>query len=546
MKLSTNKNLINISTEYIMLKYVILVFIITFLYINPAKSQDQTIPKEITTPYPTLTNIAVEWVIEGDDNQNGVVKVKYREKGGSTWQEGMPLRRIPAGENLIFKWNNKHSGSIFDLTPNTLYEVALDLRDSDGGSSEEIVEVRTRPEPKINPEAEIIELQAGIHDTLFTKSGTKEHPVVYQCSEGTAIYKYIDLRNKEWVHIEGIVVNNIDNKGIGIQLDGAENCVVTRCTINAVYGIVAYKPGATNCYISDNVVTGVSTWSNAAMGAHGKNIGEGIQLTGPGNVICYNRVTGFRDCISTMEDSHVVNQQCIDIYNNDIYSGVDDGIEADFCFSNCRILRNRLTNVYVGLSSQPGLGGPNYFVRNVMYNAIHAAFKLKRYSQGDVVLHNTIVKVGTGLGGNSAMDYAYFRNNLAIGGPTGGVNWGDYGAGLPFAADVIEPGENSNLDYDAVGVYGTKYIARIGDKPFSEVEPHGVEDIKLEETFFYVDFPYPPVPEKEAPDLRLRPDARAVDAGVYIPNINDDYKGKAPDIGAYEVGQMYPHYGPRP
>lgn len=142
------------------------------------------------------------------------------------------------------------------------------------------------------------------------------------------------------------------------------------------------------------------------------------EMTGPGNVICYNKVTGFRDCISTMEDQHVVNQTCIDIYNNDIDRGLDDGIEADFCFSNCRIFRNRLTNCFVGLSSQPGLGGPNYFYRNSMYNIIYGGYKLRRYSQGDVVLHNTVIKVGSGMGGNDSLDYAYFRNNLAIGGPT--------------------------------------------------------------------------------------------------------------------------------
>ena len=528
-----------------MLKNIFAVLAIISYGVMPARSQDHTIPGEVVTPYPTVINLAVEWYIQGDDNNNGVVTVKYRKKGSGEWQEGMPLRRVPSGKNLMFKWANKHSGSIFDLDPDGLYEIALSLNDPDGGSSEKIVEVRTRPEPRISQKAEIINLKPGTYDTLVTKSGTKERPVVYQCTEGTAIYKHIDLQNKKWVYINGIAVNNLDERGVGIKMNGAENCVVRYCTINAVYGIVAYKPGAVNCYISDNVITGVSQWSNQAMGAHGKNIGEGIEMTGPGNVICYNRVTGFRDCISTMEDSHVVNQQCIDIYNNDIYSAADDGIEADFCFSNCRIVRNRLTNVYVGLSSQPGLGGPNYFIRNVMYNAVHAAFKLKRFSQGDVVLHNTVVKVGTGLGGNSAMDYAYFRNNLAIGGPTGGVNWGDYGAGRPFAADVIEPGANSNFHFDAVGVYGTTYMARIGDTPFSEVEHNGLENITLEETFFNVDFPNPPIPERAVPDLRLRPDAPAVDKGVHIPNINDGFNGKAPDIGAYETVQELPHYGPR-
>lgn len=509
------------------------------------QGQDKTIPGSVSSPFPTLENISLEWLIDGDDNYNGVVEVHYRKKRTEEWKQGMPLRRVPAGENVKFSWKNKHAGSVFNLSPGTTYEIRLILSDPDGGAAEKTIEVATRPEPRITETAEIIELPSGIHDTLHTKSGTRERPVVYRCINGTAIYKYIDLRNKSWVHIEGLVVDNLEPKGIGIQMNGASDCVVRRCTINAVYGIVAYKPGATNCYIGDNVITGTSQWSNKAMGAHGDNIGEGIEMTGPGNVICYNRVSGFRDCISTMEDQHVVNQTSIDIYNNDIYRGVDDAIEADFCFSNCRILRNRITNCYVGLSSQPGLGGPNYFVRNVMYNVIHAAFKLKRKSTGDVVLHNTVVKVGTGLGGNSAMDHAFFRNNLAIGGPDGGINWGDYGAGNPHAADIIDPGAHSSFDHDAVGVYDTEYVARIGDEPFSAVETNGIEHITMDGTFHKVSFPNPPLPEREAPDLRLKPDSPAVDGGVFIPNINEGFSGQAPDCGAYELSHEIPHYGPR-
>lgn len=522
----------------------LLIVLACFAFLHSA-AQLQTIPGEITTPYPTLENISIEWAISGDDNLNGVVKVDFRQKSSSAWRAAMPLRRVPAGENVKFKWANRHAGSIFNLDPDTSYEIRLSLSDPDGGTAVRSVQVRTRPEPLIHSGAEIIDLEPGTYDTLLTKSGTQVRPVVYRCSKGTAIFKFIDLQDKKWVYIEGLTVDNLEKKGIGVRMNGASDCVVRNCTINAVYGIVAYKPGARNCYISDNVITGTSQWTNKAMGAHGDNIGEGIEMTGPGNVICYNRVSGFRDCISTMEDSHVVNQTSIDIYNNDIYRGVDDGIEADFCFSNCRIYKNRITNSYVGLSSQPGLGGPNYFIRNVMYNVVHAAFKLKRFSQGDVVLHNTVVKIGTGLGGNSAMDFALFRNNLAIGGPTGGINWGDYGAGNPYAADVIEPGAHSDFDHDAVGVFGVEYVARIGDKPFSEIEKNGIEKIELSETFMDVSFPNPPIPEKSVPDLRLKRGSSVIDAGVYIPNVNDGFTGTAPDCGAYEWSQDIPHYGPR-
>ncbi|HEX8039189.1 MAG TPA: right-handed parallel beta-helix repeat-containing protein [Chryseosolibacter sp.] len=507
-------------------------------------AQNETVAGEVLTPYPTLTNIAVEWLIGGDDNQNGVVTVVFRKKGSSSWQEGMPLRRVPAGENVNFSWKNKHAGSLFDLFPDTSYEVKLTLRDPDGGNAERTVLVHTRAEPVFD-KGEIVELPAGAHDTLRTKSGTSGRPVIYRCPAGTAIYKYIDLRNRQWVYIDGLVVDNIEKDGIGIQMNGAENCAVRRCTINAVYGIVAYKPGAKNCMISDNVVTGVSQWTNKAMGADGDNIGEGIEMTGPGNVICYNRVTAFRDCISTMEDAHVVDQLCIDIYNNDIYRGADDGIEADFCFANCRIYRNRLTNCFVGLSSQPGLGGPNYFIRNVMYNITYSGFKFNRFSQGDVVLHNTLIKIGTGLGRTAPMDYAYFRNNLAIGGPTDGVKWGNYESGNPYASDFINPGSHSSFDYDAVGVWGIQYIAKIGDQDFKVVEPHGVGNIKLDDVFPGVPFPNTPVPERNPPDLRPKKGSAVIDAGIHISNINDGFAGKAPDCGAYELGEEMPHYGPR-
>jgi hypothetical protein len=34
--------------------------------------------------------------------------------------------------------------------------------------------------------------------------------------------------------------------------------------------------------------------------------------------------------------------------------------------------------------------------------------------------------------------------------------------------------------------------------------------------------------------------------GHKLPNINDDFRGAGPDMGAYEAGDPLPHYGPRP
>ena len=46
-------------------------------------------------------------------------------------------------------------------------------------------------------------------------------------------------------------------------------------------------------------------------------------------------------------------------------------------------------------------------------------------------------------------------------------------------------------------------------------------------------------------DFRLKPRSAAIDKGVVLPTINDDFTGRAPDLGAYELDRPLPHYGPR-
>jgi hypothetical protein len=157
---------------------------------------DSTTPKNVETPFPTVRNIAIEWYIDGDANQNGRVEVMYRIKGTRSWIDAMPLRRIPQGSNVGYTWKNRHSGSIFDLKPGTDYEINLKLTDPDGGSATRKLSVSTRRYPSIPAKAEIIELTAGTSDTLEVKSGTREKPVVYTCTEGDAVFNHISMKNR--------------------------------------------------------------------------------------------------------------------------------------------------------------------------------------------------------------------------------------------------------------------------------------------------------------------------------------------------------------
>jgi hypothetical protein len=551
--------------------------VLGLLLVNGLAAQNATTPGELTTPYPTIINLAIEWKIQGDDNLNGVVEVSYRLAGEKAWNKAMPLRRLPAGKstgtNPIFHWENRHSGSIFDLRPDSEYEILLKLTDPDGGSAERTVRARTRPVPRaaanarvrrVDPKSleagasaaepgDVLLLAAGSYGAFkATRDGAPGKPIVFRSSGGAAVFDSFSMENRKFIHLEGATVNG------SVDLLGGEELVVRRCIVNAKYGITARRaPGAKNCYVADNIVTGTMPWEKTRMGASPPpgfegNEGEGIQMAGPGNVICHNRVRGYRDCISFMEDRLTYEQRCIDVYNNDITLGLDDAIEADFAMGNCRILRNRITNCFMGLSSQPGLGGPTYFIRNVMYNITNAPFKLARQSVGDVILHNTVVKVGDGLfAPHQRWQHALFRNNLAIGGQGGGM-FGRYHSGEGLAVSLAGADPNCDLDYDGVGTHGTPFRGRIRDVTFESIEEmrsktsekHAVRvDMSV---FNNVEFPDPAVPERKTPDLRLRSGSAAVDAGAVLLNVNDGYKGKAPDLGAYEEGQELPLYGPRP
>jgi len=487
-------------------------------FVSAIHAVDSTTPGEVTTPFPTINHLAVEWQIEGDDDLDASCEVKVRKEGESTWHEGLPLRRVPTGKsqktNPIFTWTNRLSGSVFDLEAGTDYEIALKLHDPDGGSATKIVMASTRAEPIAKADAmlkngskadlnavkpgEVLLLADGDYGAAtFNRDGEPGKPIVYRSTSGKAVFSEISLTNRKWVYLEGVTVNG------PVRLNGSEHCVVRRCRINAQFGVKAYKPGMMNCCIEDNVITGIREWKPEIMGAGGDNDGEGIQFTGSGNVIRHNRVSGFRDCISHMEDDGAVEQSCNDILNNDIDSGLDDGIEADFALHNCRVMRNRLTNCFVGISSQPGLGGPNYFMRNLMFNIIHEAFKLHRFSQGDVIQHNTVVKAGDGLGiyTSEPFDHAVITHNLFIGGrPPAEAKYGGYAISRGRAVDVQHFGDHCVIDHNAYAVIGMPFEGKIRTWTFTklpgtEFEKHGhILEVKAP-------LPEAPASAYEPPDL---------------------------------------------
>lgn len=306
------------------------------------------------------------------------------------------------------------------------------------------------------------------------------------------------------------------------------------------------------------------TWHGGYVAAQSMPGYKAVRMNGQGIDVAYNRVRLFRDGLSTdsgysptssFEDMNA----SMDFYRNDIGQIGDDN-EADGAQHNVRWFENLITDSFGGLSAQPAYGGPVYFIRNFQYNiTVSKAFKLHVEPSGVLVYHNTTfvsnaLKDGIANFGNHGTWNIDVRNNVFLGlrgktldmgtfdGQSGGsiVDYNGYASRGNGTLNVrlYRP----SGDYRQVDVLTT----------FSDLRSRlGWERNRV--TVDPSDFVALPLPRGEgvqrsdvgALDARPRSNGAVVDAGQRLRNINDDYVGSAPDIGAFERGRARPRYGPR-
>lgn len=217
----------------------------------------------------------------------------------------------------------------------------------------------------------------------------------------------------------------------------------------------------------------------------------------------------------------------------------------DYSEHNTRCFDNRLTNVFQGISVQPIHGGPVYVFRNALYNVVQETFKMHNGPSGGLFFHNTSVKAGMPLVLYTSQRVSNFimRNNLFVG-TTGN-----------YAYECTAPMRDCDFDYDGFGGEWkqflkwnrVRYATMAAARESAGVYRHAV---RVETASLFASGLKPPTDPKQQfdprmNDLRLKPGSTAIDAGAVLHNINDSYKGQAPDLGAYELGQDLPHYGPR-
>lgn len=415
--------------------------------------------------------------------------------------------------------------------------------------------------------------------------GTPDRPIVIKAAgdgevifDGNGCHRLFDVSAADYNYFEGLTIRNTDvafYAGMK-EILGCSGLVVRNCRLEDVgVGVVTEYEGSKNFYIADNVMIGRDD-RNRLIGwaQYGKYKPSqlksyyGVKVYGQGHVICHNFVAYFHDgiCISTYGTPPRAQDQkaaSIDIYNNDVFLMVDDFIEADGGVHNIRVMRNRGFNAaHHGLSAQPVFGGPAYFYRNLVYNTpMGGAVKNGGANPaGVLVYHNTFVAENSNVRGNSNMHY---RNNLIMGTDhpekpvLGKLTYTSY-TSLDYNGYRINksdrpqflwksPAPGALRDYNLQGPELQAFRTLVDFRKATGQELHGV-------TVDYDIFRNVHPPDHRQPhavyaigdmDFRLKPGSAAVDAGCRLPNINDDFTGNAPDLGALELDGPAPIYGPR-
>jgi hypothetical protein len=175
------------------------------------------------------------------------------------------------------------------------------------------------------------------------------------------------------------------------------------------------------------------------------------------------------------------------------------------------------------------------------------------------VWHNTLISeqaVGDPYSG------VHWKNNLFLGRDTPGrgiMRWAnatgvyssDYNGyrpnrGVPEQYAWLAPSPGETAYEPAKGAW--RFFPTLAElRAATGQEAHG-----LEVDFDVFERMTPPDPSKRhavyhAMDLnfRLNPQGKAVDAGARIPTVNEGHAGRAPDLGALEVGAPELRFGPR-
>lgn len=509
---------------------------------------------------PTFHCVGLYWSPEGSAAEN-VCRVRYRPADSDQWHEALPLwfdgRQ---SKDLPAERQREYRGSIVNLTPGTPYEVELSLEKTGRRAS---VSVRTWSEEF--PIAQTVVVQDSNTPLVVNKSGSPDGYVLYTHAPDRATAT-VDVAGRHtlcvevrasYVILRGLTLKNAQQHGMQL-FGGCHDVVIEGCDISG-WGRVADdgwgKDYDAAIYSKDRALKRVivqrnrlhdprsnsNNWrqaraiSNPREPTHPQGPQTVVFWDSEGNhVIRYNTVDSddehcYNDCFGAGANFSVRGfpNQDSDIYGNFLSHCWDDAIESEGANGNVRIWGNYLTECYVGVACASVSVGPLYVWRNVS--------DVMRVAPGQ--WSGGFLKTSDKLGGGRVF---VFHNTILqpLRGPAEEKETAGAQVGLGWGGPMVNVTSRNNILHVTRTAITNRKNDLLGDHDYDlytgrSALPVGQEQHGIKGTPIYA----------EDNGLRdgkgsfsLSSASPGYDAGVRLPNFNDQYTGKAPDIGAQEAG----------
>ena len=473
----------------------------------------------------TFESLGIYWTPPSDPGPGGCA-VKYRRSGEGEWREALPL------------WydarNNECRGSIVHLQPDTSYEVRVGA---------ETLKAKTWSERF--PIARTVRVK-DVKSLAITQGGSAAGYVLYvgEAIDGGDAEPHNITIAAPYVIVRGFTLKGAQRDAIRL-LPGAHDVIIEdndisewgrlRTTNNAGWQIgldmeAGIRAACTKSWQLERVVIQRNRIHHPRYGANSWSWGHpaGPQAItfghcGGNHVIRWNEIYSeegryFNDAIGGEDNFSAVGfpNADTDIYGNRISHAWDDGIEAEGANRNVRIWGNYLDLTAVGIATTVTHAGPVYIFRNV-YN------RSRKLSQRapDQDDRGPFFKAGASDKWGGGRRYVFHNTSLQPG--------GNQGAGQGISGNSSQPLTNTVTRNNIWHIWKPHW------EPINEAGGSGN------------DFDYDlyngrlKSPQKHGAQFSGTPDGK--DKGVRIPNFNDDYVGRAPDIGAQENGAAPLRFG---
>ncbi len=511
-----------------------------------------TLSSNAITTVSTFKNISLYWK-PSEGSREREVLVRYRIKGTVNWSPAQPLwfdHRSPDSIGNNKYRSNEYRGSIVNLRSGTVYEIELFLT-----GANKIARTTTSTWNENFPIAKTIILPRISNKTLvITKGGNAAGYVLYTSSPG--ISSIIDVKNRHNYDIDiqapFVIIR-------GLILKGAK-----------IHGI-RIAPFMTDIVIEKNDISG---WGRIAEDGWGVDRDAGISTDNVNNtglrmiIIQYNKIhtprsntNNWKQFRSSFNSYHPCGPQSIsfnytlgqlvirgnniysdsshyfndgigggenfsfvsgfpgpdsDIYDNRISNCWDDAIESEGMNQNVRIFNNFIDLSYVAHGVSATSIGPLYVYRNIT-NRLQLSPQ-DTYNSGYWFKSQGMIAYGGRV-------YVYHNTMLTTQNEGGISDVGKILSNTISRNNILRSSKNAVIDQK--GDLQTSCDYDLIDGSINTINPsHEIHGI----------FVVPQFDSKAPPQFRgLLPHTPGQDSGaIRIPNFNDHFKGKGPDMGAVE------------